>query len=77
MMFVARQLVEKMWECNDALFMLFVDPRKVYSAQKGPVLVKCGVSPVMLKVINDGMCAEVRVGGSITERFQVRIEMSL
>ena len=67
MIFVARQLVEKTREHNESLLVLFVDLRKAYDSVSREtlwiVLVKCGVPPLMLKVIryfHDGTCAKIR-----------------
>ena len=73
MIFVARQLVEKTREHDDALFVLFVDLKKAYDSVPRLalwcVLEKYGVPPTMLSIIksfHDGMMAEVRVGGGQT-----------
>ena len=77
--FVVRQLVEKTREHNKSLFVLFVNLRKAYDSVPREalwkVLIKCGVPPLMLKVIrsfHDGICAKIRVGVSSTESFEVR-----
>lgn len=79
MIFAARQLVEKAREHNDTLYMLFVDLKKAYdSVPRGAlwrVLEKCGVPPRLLQIVksfHEGMHAEVRVGSSTTESFEVR-----
>ena len=55
MTFVARQLVEKVWEHNDTLYMLFVDLRKAYDSVLREalwrVMEKCGVPPKLLSII--------------------------
>ena len=55
MIFVARQLLEKTREHQDALFTLFVDLRKAYESVPrealGQVLDKCGVPPKMLRTV--------------------------
>ena len=79
MMFVARQLVEKAREHNQSLYMLFVDLRKAYDSVPRQalwkVLEKCEVPPKLLSLVkscHEGMCAEVRVGSTTTEEFEVR-----
>lgn len=79
MIFVARQLLEKAREHNDSLFVLFVDLRKAYDSVPREalwqVLERCGVPPRMLSVVkslHQGMQAEVRVGSSLSESFEVR-----
>ena len=79
MIFAARQLIEKTREHDDVLFMLFVDLKKAYDSVPRralwKVLEKCGVPPRMLSVVkslHDGMQAEVRVGSTSTESFEVK-----
>ena len=78
MIFVARQLVEKCHEHNDALFALFVDLRKAYDSVPRSalwsVLERYGVPPTMLSIIrsfHSGMQAEVRIGDATTEKIIV------
>lgn len=77
--FAARQLIEKTREHGDILFMLFVDLKKDHHSVPRQalwkVLEKCGVPPKMLNVVksfHNGMQAEVRVGPTTTERFEVK-----
>ena len=79
MIFVARQLLEKAREHNDTLYALFVDLCKAYDSVPREalwqVLERCGVPPRMLCVVrslHQGMQAEVRVGSSLSESFEVR-----
>ena len=78
MIFVARQLVEKVREHGESLYVLFVDLRKAYSVPRQAlwkVLEKHGVPEKMLNVVksfHEGMHAEVRVGSTVTDRFEVR-----
>ena len=79
MIFVARQLIEKVREHNEALYILFVDLRKAYDSiprqSLWKVLEKCGVPPRMLAVVksfHEGMHAEARIGSDTTEKFEVR-----
>ena len=79
MIFVARQLIEKVKEHNEALYILFVDLKKAYNSIPRQllwkVLEKCGVPPRMLAVVksfHEGMHAEVRIGSDTTEKFEVR-----
>ena len=79
MIFVARQLIEKTREHEDSLFVMFVDLKKAYDSVPRnalwTVLAKCGVPPTMLSIIrsfHEGMQAGVRVGSSVTDRFEVR-----
>ena len=79
MIYVARQLLEKTREHDDKLYVLFVDLKKAYDSVPRPalwkVLDKCGVPPVMLKIIkslHEGMQAAVRVNTEITRSFEVR-----
>ena len=64
---MARQLLEKTREHQDALFTLFVDLRKAYDSVPREalwqVLDKCGVPPRMLNIVkslHEGMQVEVR-----------------
>ena len=79
MIFVARQLLEKAREHQDSLFTLFVDLRKAYDSVPREalwqVLERCGVPPRMLRIVqsfHDGMQAEVRVGATLSECFEVK-----
>ena len=79
MLFVARQLLEKTREHHDTMFTLFVDLRKAYDSVPREalwkVLERCGVPPRMLCVVKSlhvGMKAEVSVGGSLSDSFEVR-----
>ena len=79
MIFVARQLMEKAREHGDSLFIMFVDLKKAYDSVPRnalwTVLTKCGVPSTMLSIIrsfHDGMQAGVRVGGTVTDSFEVR-----
>ena len=79
MIFVARQLVEKAREHGKSLYVLFVDLRKAYDSVSRQalwkVLEKYGVPEKMLNVVksfHEGMHAEVRVGSTVTDRFEVR-----
>ena len=79
MFFVARQLLDKAREHQDDLFTLFVDLRKAYDSMPREalwrMLERCGVPPRMLRIVNsfhEGMEAEVRVGASLSEGFEVR-----
>ena len=78
MIFVARQLVEKVREHGKSLYMLFVDLRNAYDSVPRQalwkVLEKYGVPEKMLNVVksfHEGMHAEVRVGSTVTDRFEV------
>ena len=80
MIFVARQLVEKAREHGESLYVLFVDLRKAYDSVPRQalwkVLEKYGVPEKMLNVVksfHEGMHAELRVGSTVTERFEVRM----
>ena len=73
MIVAARQLLEKCWEHDDVLFVLFIDLKKAYHSVPRDalwgVLRKCGVPPTMPSIIrsfHDGMLAQVRVGGDLT-----------
>ena len=79
MIFVARQLVEKVREHGESLYVLFVDLRKAYDSVPRQalwkVLEKYGVPEKMLNVVksfHEGMHAEVRVGLTVTDRFEVQ-----
>ena len=67
MIFVARQLVEKVREHGESLYVLFVDLRKA--------LEKYGVPEKMLNVVksfHEGKHAKVRLGSTVSDRFEVR-----
>ena len=72
MIFVARQLVEKAREHGESLYVLFVGlPKQAL----WKVLEKYGVPEKMLNVVksfHEGMHAEVRVGSTETDRFEIR-----
>ena len=77
MIFVARQLVEKAREQGESLYVLFIDLRKAYDSVPRQalwkVLEKYGVPEKMLNVVksfHEGMHAEVRVGLTVTDRFE-------
>lgn len=79
MIFVARRLLEKAREHEDDLFTLFVDLQKAYDSVPREalwrVLERCGVPPRMLRIVksfHEGMEAEVRVGATLSEGFEVR-----
>ena len=79
MIFVARQLVEKAREHGESLYVLFVDLRKAYDSVPRQALWKVletyGVPEKMLNVVksfHEGMHAEVTVGSTVTDRFEVR-----
>jgi len=79
MIFVARQLMEKTREHGDSLFLLFVDLKKAYDSVPRDalwtILEKCGVPTRMLGIIrsfHEGMYAGVRVGSTVSDRFEVR-----
>ena len=79
MIFVARQLVEKAREHSELFYVLFVDLGKGYNSVPRQalwkILEKYGVPAKMLNVLksfHEGMHAEVRVGLTVTDRFEVR-----
>ena len=79
LIFVAREMIEKAEEHNDALFILFVDLQKAYNSVPRQalwqVLEKCGVPPTMLHIIrsfHEGMCAELRIGNTTTDSIEVQ-----
>ena len=79
MIFDAKQLVEKAREHGESLYVLFVELRKAYDSVPRQalwkVLEKYGVPEKMLNVVkslHEGMHAEVRVGSTVTDRFEVR-----
>ena len=79
MIFVARQLVEKAREHGKSLYVLFVNLSKAYGSVPRQaiwkVLEKYGVPDKMLNVVksfHEGMHAEVRVGSTVIDRFEVR-----
>ena len=66
-------------QADDSLFTLFVDLRKAYNsvprAALWQILERCGVPPRMLRIVksvHEGMEAEVRVGTSLSDSFEVR-----
>ena len=70
MLFCARQLVEKAYEHNSKMFLLFVDLRKAYDSiprqAMWKVLAKYGVPQVMinlLRSLHKGMVGQVHDGG--------------
>ena len=78
MIFVVRQLVEEAREHGESLYVLFVDLRKAYDSVPRQalwkVLEKYGVPEKILNVVksfHEGMHAEVRVGSTVTDRFEV------
>ena len=77
MIFVARQLVKKAREHGESLY-VFVDLKAYDSVPRQAlwkVLEKYGVPEKMLNVMksfHEGMHAEVRVGSTVTDRFEVQ-----
>ena len=72
-------MLEKTREHQELLFTLFVNLRKAYDSLKRlalwQVLKKLGVPPLMLKIstsFHEGMQAEVRIGGVLSEYFRAR-----
>ena len=79
MIFVARELVEKAREHGESLYVLFVDLRKDYDSVPRQtlwkVLEKYGMPEKMLNAVksfHEGLHTEVRVGSTVTDRFEVR-----
>ena len=79
MIFVVRQLVEKVREHGESLYVLFVDLRKAYDSVPRQalwkVLEKYVLPEKMLNVVKsfyEGMHAEVRVGSTVTDRFELQ-----
>ena len=79
MIFVARQLIEKVREHDDHLFVLFVDLQKAYDSvpriAMWKVLEKYGTPPKLLSVVrsfHEGMQAEVQSGSAVSEKFEVK-----
>ena len=71
--------MEKTREHGDSLFVMFIDLKKAYDSVPRSALwsalVKCGVPPTMLNIIQsfqDGMEASVRVGDTVIDGFEVR-----
>ena len=80
--FTVRQLVEKAYEHRTKIFCIFVDLRKAYDSVPRAALYRAlsvlGIPPTLLKVIesfHDGMVAEVRVPGGVTD--EIRVENGL
>lgn len=78
MIFAARQLIEKCYEHDESLFILFIDLRKAYDSVPRSalwrVLENYGVPPMMLSVIKSfhhDMTAVVRVDKVLTDPFGV------
>ena len=79
MIFVARQMLEKSRKHQVSLFTLLDDMRKASNSlpreTRWLVLEKCGVPPRLLTIVksfHEGMQAEVSVGGSLSDTFEVR-----
>ena len=79
MIFAARQLLEKAKEHQDDLFTLFVDLWKAYDSVPREalwrVLERCGVLARMQRIVksfHEVIEAEVRLGASLSEGFEVR-----
>ena len=69
MLFCARQLVEKAYECNSKMFLLFIDLHKAYDLTPRQtmwkVLAKYGIPQVMIRLLrslHEGMLGQVIVG---------------
>ena len=76
MIICARQLVEKVREHNNSVYMLFVDLQKAYDSIPRQalwlVLRKYGIPPVMVNIIrslHEGMKSEVTVDGQTTPQI--------
>lgn len=79
MSFAVRQLIEKLGEHKEKGYLLFIDLKKAYDSvprdAMWAVLGKLGVPPVMVAVIrslHEGMTAQVRSGGRLSDPIAVR-----
>ena len=79
MTFASRQLIEKAIEHQSELHILFVDVRKAYDSVPRSALwmvpEKFCIPPRMLDIIgslHNGMSANVRVRGRVSDAFSVR-----
>ena len=77
--FAERQLVKKIREHDDVMFILFVDLKKAYDSVPRDalwkVMGKTGVPPTMLEVVksfHDGMRADAQTGKSSTDSIEVK-----
>jgi len=80
MIFVARLLQEKWREQNQSLYLAFIDLTKAFDTVNREllwnVLTKAGCPPKfisILKAFNNGMFARVKVGGLLSDPFEVKV----
>ena len=78
MIFSCRQLVEKVLEHQDKVYLMFIDLNKAYDSVPRQLLwkllAKYGIPESMIKVISSlhtGMEASVKVGGKLSDSFVV------
>src|SRR5215469_2014907 len=77
--FCIRQILEKKWECNEAVHQLFIDFKKAYDSVRREVLynilIEFGVPKNLVRLIK--MCltetyGRVRVGKNLSDMFPIR-----
>ena len=78
-MFTVRQLLEKKWEFNETVYQLFVDFKKAYDSVKRTrlykILVLLGIPKKLVKLVQVSLTenfGRVRVGGEVSEAFEIR-----
>jgi len=78
-MFCIRQILEKKWEYNEAVHLLFIDSEKAYYSIRRAVLynilIKFGIPRKLVRLIK--MCltetySGVRVGKKLSDKFPIR-----
>jgi len=77
--FCLRQILEKKWEYNEAVYQLFIDFKKAYNSVRTQVLysilIEFGIlmKPVrLIKMCLNETCSRVRVGKNLCEMFPIR-----
>jgi len=80
--FRIRQILEKKWEYNEAMFQLFIDFKKAYDSVGREVLynilIECGIPKKLVNLIK--MClterySRVRVGKNLSDMFPIRNDL--
>ena len=74
-----RQILEKKWEYNEAVRLLFIDFKKAYNSVRKKVLYKVliesGISMKLVRLVKVCLtetCSRVRVGKNLSDVFPVR-----
>ena len=77
--FCVRQILEKKWECNEAVHQIFIDFKKAYDSVSREVLynilIEFGIPMKLVSLIKMCMtatCCRVRIGKNLSDMFPIR-----